>query len=58
LENLKSERIILRPLLMKDAGDIFSYRSQPDIYKFQSWQPKTIVDVEKFIESQIVGEPN
>ncbi len=58
LENLKSKRIILRPLLMKDTRDIFSYRSQADIYQFQSWQPKTIVDVENFIESQIVGEPN
>ena len=58
LENLKSDRIILRPILMNDARDIFSYRSQPDIYRFQSWQPKTISDVEQFIGSQIVDEPN
>lgn len=43
---------------MNDARDIFLYRSQPDIYQYQSWQPKTIVDVEQFIESQIVGEPD
>jgi RimJ/RimL family protein N-acetyltransferase len=43
---------------MNDARDIFSYRSQPDIYRFQSWQPKTISDVEQFIGSQIVDEPN
>jgi RimJ/RimL family protein N-acetyltransferase len=45
-------------MLLKDARDLFSYRSQPDIYQFQSWQPKTIVDVEQFIETRIVGEPN
>jgi len=43
---------------MKDARDIFSYRSEPDIYQFQTWQPKTIVDVEKFIETRIVDEPD
>ena len=58
MDNLKSERILLRPLLIKDAQDIFSYRSEPDIYQFQSWQPKTIEEVESFIETRIVGEPD
>jgi RimJ/RimL family protein N-acetyltransferase len=43
---------------MKDARDIFSYRSEPDIYQFQTWQPKTILDVEQFIETRIAGEPD
>jgi RimJ/RimL family protein N-acetyltransferase len=58
MEYLKSERIILRPLLMKDARDVFSYRSDSEINQFQTWQPKTIADVEEFIETRIVGEPN
>jgi RimJ/RimL family protein N-acetyltransferase len=58
LEYLKSRRIILRPLRKNDAQDVFSYRSQPDIFKYQSWQPNKIVEVEQFIDSQIVGEPN
>ena len=58
LEFLKSERIILRSLLMKDARDIFSYRSDSEINQFQTWQPNTIAEVEEFIETRIVGEPN
>jgi RimJ/RimL family protein N-acetyltransferase len=58
LEFLKSERIILRPMHIKDARDIFSYRSDPEIYQFQTWQPKTIADIEEFIKTRIVGEPN
>jgi RimJ/RimL family protein N-acetyltransferase len=55
---LESERIILRPLLIKDAQDMFSYRSDPKIYQFQSWQPKTVADVKEFIETRIVSDPN
>ncbi len=58
MKHLKSDRIILRPLLAKDARDIFSYRSDPEIYQFQNWRPKTIADVEEFIETRIVSEPN
>lgn len=43
---------------MKDARDIFSYRSDSEINQFQTWQPKTIADVKEFIETRIVGEPN
>ena len=50
--------MILRPLNIKDAQDVFKYRSDPEVYKFQSFQPHTIADVEEFIETRIVGEPN
>ena len=43
---------------MKDARGIFSYRSDSEISQFQTWQPKAIADVEEFIETRIVGEPN
>jgi RimJ/RimL family protein N-acetyltransferase len=58
MEYLKSERIFLRPLLMKDAREIFSYRGDPEIYKFQSWRPRTMADVEEFIKTRTVNEPN
>jgi RimJ/RimL family protein N-acetyltransferase len=58
LNYLRSKRIILRPIILQDAREIFSYRSDPEIYQFQSWQPKTIEDVEEFIVNRIVGEPN
>jgi RimJ/RimL family protein N-acetyltransferase len=43
---------------MKDASDVLSYRSDPDTYQFQTWQPNGIAEVEEFIETRIVGEPN
>lgn len=58
MKHLQSERIILRPLLMQDARDMFSYRSDAEISRFQSWQPETIVDVEEFINTRIVSEPD
>jgi RimJ/RimL family protein N-acetyltransferase len=58
MENLKSERIFLRPLVMKDSQEIFSYRSDPEVYKYQSWQPHTIADVEEFLKTRIVNEPD
>ena len=58
MEYLKSKRLILRPLRMEDAHEIFLYRSDPEIYKYQSWQPNTIADVEEFITKKIVSAPN
>jgi RimJ/RimL family protein N-acetyltransferase len=43
---------------MRDAQDVFSYRSDPEIFKYQSWRPKTLADVEEFIKTRIVNEPN
>ena len=58
MEPIKSDRIFLRPVLQTDAQDIFSYRADPEIARFQTWNPKTIKDVEDFIETRIVDEPN
>ena len=58
MEFIKSERIYLRPLLLSDARDLFSYRSDPEVFKFQSWKPHTLNEAENFIKTRIVGEPN
>ena len=58
METLKSDRIFLRPVLQTDAQDIFSYRADPEISQFQTWHPKTIKDVQDFIETRIVNEPD
>ena len=55
---MKSERIYLRPLRKSDAQNVFEYRADPSIYQFQTWQPATIEEVEEFIGTRIVGEPN
>ena len=46
---LKTERLILRPVVEQDAKAIFSYRSDSITNKYQGWIPKSIDDVHKFI---------
>ena len=50
--NLETERLILRNLLESDLDDFHSYRSNPDICKFQSFDVFTIEDSRAFIDSQ------
>ena len=58
MDLLESERIILRPLQLKDAADVFSYRSDPLISRYQNWQPESMADVEEFLAKRIIGEPD
>ena len=58
METLTSNRIELRSIIISDKYDIFQYRSDPEVYKYQTWKPKTIDEIEEFINSKIVSEPN
>jgi len=58
MEFLKSGRIFLRLLRPDDAADLFSYRSDPGIYRYQVWRPKTIKEAEDFLRNRIVAEPD
>lgn len=46
---LQTERLVLSPLVAGDAADVYAYRSEPDIARFQSWVPATLGDVEAFV---------
>lgn len=46
---LESERLILRPINIKDKTEVFAYRSDKETNKYQGWIPNTIGDVESFI---------
>ena len=50
--NLETQRLILRKLKMSDLEDLHSFRSNPEIVKFQSFEPLTIDESKKFIEEQ------
>jgi RimJ/RimL family protein N-acetyltransferase len=50
--NLETERLILRKLCETDLDDFHSFRSNPEICKFQSFMTFTIEDSKKFIEEQ------
>ncbi|TFB14251.1 N-acetyltransferase [Filobacillus milosensis] len=51
---ISTDRLLLRKLSPSDAEDYFQYRSQPEIYQFQSFHPTSINDVRKFILSNCV----
>jgi RimJ/RimL family protein N-acetyltransferase len=45
-----TERLILDELTPADAGDMFPYRADPEVCRFQSWEPMTTLEeVERFI---------
>lgn len=47
---IPSKRTYLRPLVEDDAAPLFAYRADPQIYRYQLWQPKQIADAEDFIQ--------
>lgn len=50
---LSTARLYLRPLEMADAGDLFSYRSDQIINRYQGWIPVAIEDAEQFILTRV-----
>lgn len=55
---ISTERLFLRGIRMSDAESMFKYRSNPKIYKFQSWKPQSLHDVKDFISNKISKEPD
>ncbi len=47
---LRTERLVLRRVTLAEAKDVFAYRSDPAIYRFQNFKPGTIEEVVTFIE--------
>ena len=50
---LTTERLSLRPLEMADAKDLYSYRSDRFINRYQGWIPAVIEDAEQFISTRV-----
>jgi len=51
--NIKTDRLILRPIELSDAEAIFHYRSNFVENKYQGWIPNSIDDVNEFIKTKI-----
>jgi RimJ/RimL family protein N-acetyltransferase len=45
----ETKRLIIRPVTLNDRIEIFEYRRNKEINKYQGWIPETIEDVEVFI---------
>ena len=48
--HLSTKRLILRPLVLQDAGDFFTYRSNKEANQFQGWIPEKLQDAKDFIQ--------
>jgi len=46
---VKTDRLLLRPLVRADAQEFFAYRSLPEVGQFQSWQPAKMNEVQAFL---------
>jgi RimJ/RimL family protein N-acetyltransferase len=47
---LETNRLIIRPVTLDDKNEIFEYRHDTETNKYQGWIPKSIEEVESFIE--------
>jgi RimJ/RimL family protein N-acetyltransferase len=57
---LETERLLIRPLTIADKNEIFEYRRDKEINKYQGWIPEKIEDVDEFIAkiSEKINIPN
>lgn len=46
-----TERLKLKKLNPTDAEVLFGYRSDPEVYNYQSWLPASVKDAEEFIKT-------
>ena len=47
---IKTENLLLRPVRMKDASDIYRYASDPEVSRFVLWEPhRSISDTRAYI---------
>jgi len=53
-----TKRLMLRSLRMNDASVLFQYRSDPQVTRYQSWEPEDIGEVSKFIKKMIKIRPD
>lgn len=56
--NIKTKRLTIRLLDMKDKESFYGYRSLNQVYKYQSWKPKNVEDARVFIENIRLNKPN
>ncbi|HBL75209.1 MAG TPA: GNAT family N-acetyltransferase [Prolixibacteraceae bacterium] len=55
---LRTKRLLLRPIHKKDAESVFKYRSDSIANRYQGWIPKTIDEVSDFIDNRVSSTMN
>ncbi len=56
--DIETERLVLRPLQPDDAAAVFRYRSDPEVYRYQHWEPSSVSEVDEFIARMTTVEPD
>ena len=54
---LNTRRLTLRSLEPSDAGQLYDYRSHPEVSRYQSWEPASPPEVSAFIERLRTMDP-
>lgn len=57
-QEILTDRLRLRCLQPDDTEAIFAYRSDPRVLQYQSWEPKSLEEVQSFIISMLAREFN
>jgi len=56
-EELATDRLMLRELHPHDAEAMFVYRADPEIMRYQGWEPESLDDVRTFIDDATNSVP-
>jgi RimJ/RimL family protein N-acetyltransferase len=46
---ITTQRLAISPLRAEDAAELFSYRSDPEVARYQLWRPASEADAIEFI---------
>ena len=60
MTTLVTPRLLLSPLRLADAPAVYAYRSDPEVARYQGWEPAAIDDLHRFIrelEDIVPGTP-
>ncbi len=49
---IRTRRLLLRRLRAEDAEALFHYRSDPDVSRYQNWDPQDVEEIRGFIREQ------
>ena len=55
---IQTDRLRLRPLTLADAEAFFRYRARPEVCRYQSFQPKSLAEIETFLRQNERADPN
>jgi RimJ/RimL family protein N-acetyltransferase len=56
--DIETERLRLRPLRPEDGAALLRYRSDPEVCRYQAWEPSGAAEVDEFIARMSTLEPD